>query len=71
MTLNEIEDILDRALAEELGVVVKTTNVAGLQKLLYDHKQVDQKYNCLTIAIPKSNPGHVLVYRKPQEDGLE
>ena len=44
-------NLLDRALEEELGLVVETSNPSRLSHLLHDYSKLD-RYGSLAICVP-------------------
>ena len=58
-------NLLDRALEEELGLVVETSNPSRLSHLLHDYSKLD-RYSSLAICVP-SIPNHVFITQRTVE----
>jgi hypothetical protein len=67
MTPLSIAELLNRALEEEMGMYVKTTNPHRLKIQLYDAIALDKaRYGELMIAIP-SEPDLIIIIKKSVE----
>ncbi len=64
MTPEIIQGLLDRAMDNELGVVIETNNTdEAFNKISVHRKDLDRKYECLIIA-RSSVPNQIIIYKK-------
>ena len=61
-----LRSLLDRALEEELGLVVETNNPHQIEIKIHEVKKTTHKYDGLIVAIP-STPETVFLVKKTVE----
>lgn len=61
-----LDDLLNRALEEEMGLVVETNNPGYARQQIMDHKKTDERFRSLIIAIP-STENEVFIVKKSVE----